>query len=526
MSAYAVIHDGATCVCLLGLAVSEADSRTRTTGRPRGREDVFMPFHMLRMNVVRSFRWGVAFVLVCSSCAGGQRAGGEGVPKRLRIETRTTSVLRGHPLSPGASRSLLVVWGGESMNKEAMPETGVCHVLDLSAAEPTFRKTFSLRGDATYSFHSGLLEGWGVATEVTQDPFHRRILWLNPLSGMLGDTIVDDEYVQNSQQSGSEVLLKGGVSQCMYKINMEKGAVTKYLLPLWRSVYCTGGTCIGLADIEGRPQVTQIDFDACEAVVWGMPPLGQLEAERVRTGSASPAGEGCEDGAYFVTPPLLIGVGRLGCQSSVWWMPRGGDWTLVARDVPYSYYFSASVNRGELWAVYMGEGRFAVAKCVHPEHDFQKAKPTNEAVEPTTAITMLIDGKTGRVLEETPPYAHGYITECHIPRGWLSEKLRRQMGMKEDESGEGFLPDGEGGFLRYGKGQTIPMPQGTSAAVSPDGRRFATWRRGETVEAPNKPSVVVEDSISNTVKSFTVTSEKRFFCIETVQWVDFLAPSH
>ena len=434
------------------------------------------------------------------------------------------SVPRGGPLSAGVSRPLLLVWGyGNSKRKMGHADAGVCYLLDMCADEPSFRKVLSFPGEVSYGLVSSLLGGWGVGREVTRlsnDGTRARILWINPVSGSMGNTIIDGHPGWRASQIGSEVRLKLWPS-FLYSVDIEKEVLTEY------RILVEGGSfdateCIGFSQIQGIRLVTQLDFESRDAVVWGMPPVS-LKDEGLESyiyTQVCAAGPGCADGVYLVTPGWGLGSSstRVGCKSSVWWRPRGSEWTVVARDVPC--YERKSSLPCWLDVAYLGGGRFAIAKAVYLD-DESRSKENPEI--PLSAVTMLVDGRTGTILEETQPYAASYRSSCRIPEAWWSEKPKTPTGAKKGKSGSSFVIDRQGEVVRYGEGKTAPFPSETYAEESSDGRWLATCRIQKVIEAPNVASVVTIDGVSNTVRSFTITPEQRLFWIGEMQWVDFVA---
>ena len=143
-----------------------------------------------------------------------------------------------------------------------------------------------------------------------------------------------------------------------------------------------------------------------------MPPPGFDADHPARRGyDIHPAGIGGADGMYAIRG------------FSLWYHPRCGAWFPVIRDVLIVKTFGGAAPW--LPVRYVGNGRFAVAKTVKDEVKVPKAWPQDESMfGAAEAVTLLVDGLTGKVLKQSKPFVYNHNPEPQIPHSWWSTAMK------------------------------------------------------------------------------------------------------
>ena len=187
------------------------------------------------------------------------------------------------------------------------------------------------------------------------------------------------------------------------------------------SHFCPLGNNSLLA-LEGGQRIVKIDLAKSQAEVLGEPPKGR----RPSTGfddatSVYPAGPGCRDGVYCIR------------DFSLFFKPPKEDWHTVIEHVNIIKTFGGFAVH--LPVAYVGQGRFAVAKTTKDAVEQPEEKKGDFDGTPGLAATMLIDGRTGRILKQTAPRLYGNNPPLDVPDDWWSADVKPRRGAWSDQKG-------------------------------------------------------------------------------------------
>jgi len=202
---------------------------------------------------------------------------------------------------------------------------------------------------------------------------------------------------------------------------------------------------------------------------------------------------------------------------ALWYKPPDARWLRVIRGV--HILKAAGGETPWLPVAYLGARRFAVAKTAM---DGGPPAPPAEGPEaPPVSSTMLIDGMTGRIIEETTPRAYDYMPELDIPDAWWSGEARagRKRQAEQPVTVAPITWVQESSVYRFKDGRTVKRVSGEEAALSRDGRRLAIYR--EWTPSGGPPARIrfrIFDAETEGEKSVEISLEEEEAFVRSASW--------
>ena len=348
-------------------------------------------------------------------------------------------------------------------------------VFDPITPKKGLHKIFSGPSQSQYlRFMTPLYGGWGLASgrlDPAKEPeSDGPWFWFNLLSGETGPTI-EDTFWQRWMDRGwlvgqRGVDRKGGRSVSRIARYHPLEAVMKtteldfsYINWLDRS------DVLGVARLDVGERVVRLNVETSQYEVIANPPPGYNgNSDNLFGFSISPAGGNGRDGIYSIDG------------FSLWFHPTDGDWHEVIRDVHIVKTFGGAPPG--LPIRYLGDGRFAVAKTVKDEVEAPETTPPDEAVfGAAEAVTMLIDGVTGKVIKESAPHIYNHNPSPAIPDDWWAADLKPKPPAPETKPKSIFQWDEKNRELRFVGGKILKLGEDDEILESDDGRHLAVYQK-------------------------------------------------
>jgi len=387
------------------------------------------------------------------------------------------------------------------------------YTYDPARPDEGFQKVFDAPGESQYCrFLTPLYGGCGVAmgsVEPDMDPVVRRLFWFDLLGGEPGETIAFEPY--GEWISGSEVLFRADGR--VHRFDALEGTLRSYSIDLDLDRVIGEHTLIALIDVgfsaDGGRRIIRFQMDEEKITDLGPvpPPL--------RAGSGGrllPAGPDGRDGLYYVDDAqrLLDGF-------TLWYKPPDCRWFPVIRKV---HVFKTFGGMPPLLPVaYLGNRRFAVARTVRD--DVPGRPGEKRAIIPwALCSTLLIDGMTGRTLEETEPVIYDHNPSLEIPDRWWSEEARKLRDRKgEIEKKRPIQWDGEQGVYRYAGDRALRPEKDEEVLISSDGRYLAVYGKWSREEGPiSKIAFRIIDGASGEERTHEVVRPAKTLLVNAAAW--------
>lgn len=353
-------------------------------------------------------------------------------------------------------------------------------VFDPAAPEKGLRQIFSGPGDGQYlRFMTPLFGGWGVASgrlDREKEPEREGPwFWFNPMEGKTGPNIdvdiwprwIDGRWFVGEQMRDDK---DGGTLRRVIRYDPLKALVRTTELDFTYINWLDKSAILGVARLKEGERVVRLDLGKSEYEIIGRPPPGSDPGSNRRSGfEVSPAGENLRDG-IFATGGFFDGF-------SLWFLPKGGEWHSVIRDVHIVKTFGG--NFPWLPVDYVGNGRFAVSKTVKDEVDVPKTTPKEDAIfGAAEAVTMLIDGVTGKVLKQSEPFVYNHNPPLKIPDDWWAAGMKpaAPAAVKVAEKSL-FEWDEAKREVRFAGGKVVKLAEDDERDESGDGRFLAIYQK-------------------------------------------------
>lgn len=390
-------------------------------------------------------------------------------------------------------------------------------VFDPAKPEKGLHKIFSGPGNDQYIFfETPLIGGWGVMSgrlDSAKEPDEASPwFWFNLLTGEKGP-VIDVDLWRQRNDNGWLV----GQQQLDRKDDTHINRIARYH-PLNAVAQTTeldfsyinwldGTDVLGVAKLDFGERVIRLDVETSQYEIIAEPPPGYNgHAERWTRLSIEPAGIDGKDGIYAIDGFTL------------WFRPLGGEWHQVIRDVHIVKTFGGASPF--LPVCYVGDGRFAVAKTVQDEIEVPASTPRDEVVfGAAVAVTMLIDGVTGKVIKESAPEIYNHNPSPVIPDDWWVADLKPKTPEPEPEHKSLFHWNEEKRELRYADGKVMILGEDYEHEESDDGRYLVIYQqcpRGGDKEKTKVPFQIINGA-SGQVHTAEVVSDF-FEVLVDVSW--------
>jgi hypothetical protein len=357
-----------------------------------------------------------------------------------------------------------------------------------------------------------LFAGWSVVSgqlDPEKEPDDEGSwFWFNLLTGEIGPTMDVDLWHRWMDGGwlvgGQSVDMKGGRSiSRIARVHPLEAVVKTTELDFTYLNWLGRSEVLGVAKLDIGERVVRLDAESSQyEVIAEPPPKREGIPNRSFDFSISPAGMGGRDGIYAIEA------------FSLWFRPDGGDWHSVIRNVHIVKTFGGMPP--SLPVRYVGDGRFAVAKTVKDDVEVPE-KPRHEPdMGAAEAVTMLIDGVTGKVLKETAPYIYSENPRPSIPDDWWAAGHKPKPPEPEPERISLFQWDEESRKIRFADDKVVELGEDDEHLESDDGSTVVIYQqcpRGGGKE-PTKVPFRIIDGKTGTIHTAEVASD--FFEV----WVD------
>jgi hypothetical protein len=378
-------------------------------------------------------------------------------------------------------------------------------VFDPAEPERGVRRIFVGPGNyQRLALHTPLFGGWGIASgrldpdrEPDQD---EGLFWFNLLDGTKGPRIGAAGSDERLDETGMTYL---GDGNRVCQLDPLGGTLRVIDLELEDVRWLTPTRLLGRARIKDAPRLVQVDTVRASCEVIGALPDGFGDGHAFLGGGVFTAGGHGAEGYYAVRGFTL------------WYLPPGkpwevaeaGDWRLVIDKVPVVKTFGGVAPW--LPVCYVGRGRFAVAKTVRDDIPVPPLVPEDERMfGAAEAVTMLLDGRTGKVLKTTAPYYYNHNPPLRIEDSWWSDALRPKPPLEKATPPSPFRWNKERTEVRFGADGKETLGEDDESVLSHDGRFLAIYPRWSRMDdGETKLTVRIIDGQSGSVRRLEIASE-------------------
>lgn len=459
-----------------------------------------------RLQALRCKNAKVAAVCLAGVIVGGTMSGGELIQAPV-IERRVAEIPKGPAVDGSLPRPVLVIKLDERGEFPGSRTVSSYWTFDPGEPGKGLHKIFSGPGDDQYlRFMTPLFGGYGLASgrlDPKKEPEgDGSWFWFNPMTGKTGPTVEADLSTQWMDE---------GWWICEQRADRDDGKSVTWIVryhPLQAIVRTTEldfscldwvgrSEVLGVARLEQGERVVQMDVKTSKYEVIGEPPPGYHPGGNGQHGfDFSPAGKNCRDGVYAING------------FSLWFRPKNGAWHSVIRHVHIMKTFGGAGP--QLFARYVGDGRFAVPKTVKDSVEVPESTPPDEALFPAAeAVTMLIDGVTGKVIEESKPFIYNHSPLPEIPDDWWAAGLKPKPAEPEVAPKSLFQWDEKNREVRFAGDKVVKLGEDDEHEVSGDGCYLVIYQqcpRGGG-KAKTKVPIRILDGRTGQVHSAEVTSD-------------------
>jgi hypothetical protein len=438
-------------------------------------------------------------------------------------ETRKATVIERKVAAPPKStaiegplpRPLLMVKlveRNEPFDDNAISTIWVC---DPAAPEKELERVFIGPGQSQY-LHSmtPLSGGWGVAygqldPEKEPDKGSQRF-WFNLLSGETGPTV--DVDLWGDQEANGWIVGQqrieaedGSKSDRISRYHPLKAVVQTTQLDFSYINWLEPTDVLGVAKLDVGERIVRLDVETSQYKIIAEPPPGYDRNDNGGWNGWS-IGLAGTDGLYAVNGFAL------------WFRPFDGAWHHVIRDVHIVKTFGGAPPF--LPVRYVGDGRFAVAKTIQDEIEVPADTPPDEVVfRAAVAVTMLIDGITGKVVKESAPNIYNHNPSPVIPDDWWSGDLKPKPPVQKPKQKSLFQWNEEKRELSFADGKVLKLSEDDKFEESEEGRYLAIYQAWADDDAKGRTKVTfrIIDGETGQVQITGMTSEFREVMVD-VSW--------
>lgn len=435
-------------------------------------------------------------VLACLACGVASAAERFQVP----VTERNVAALPIGPAIEGAlPRSLLLVKLGERGEHVGDPTVSSFHVYDPAFPEKGLRRIFSGPGDDQHlRFMTPLFGGYGVASgqlDPTKEPEgDESWFWFNLLEGKSGPKIEVDLWQRWMDQGWfvGEKFEEGKDGRTFSRIiryEPIKGLVRTTEMEFSSIQWLGKSEVLGIAKRKEGERVLRLNVETSECEIIGeLPPVSRPFTRDFRV--ALTGRDGCE-GIHVIDG------------FSLWFQPSGGKWHSVIRDVHIVKTFGGAFPWLPVQDV--GNGRFAVAKTVKD----QVTPKEEDYFGAAEAVTMLIEGSTGKVLKQSEPYVYNHNPPLVIPDEWWEAGMKPKSDQVERKSSSSFHWDEKKRVLCFAGDKILQLSEDDEFRESNDGNHAVIYQkcpRGGGKEV-TRVSLRIVDGKTGEIRSVEVQSK-------------------
>lgn len=347
---------------------------------------------------------------------------------------------------------LQIIEGHEVLDREkkyllAQQSRTRYYVLNPAEKNKGFTQIFDGPGHQYSKFVSPLFNGWCIVDgKINKDfkPERGELFWFNAITGDRGSIIqkgsskefIFKEYLIFFSNKGlNKYHLKSGelslipiksenlrvvapnsivkdnlvfyTEKGLYRYHLESGEL--FYIPIELKAYQVISSDEIFAEIAGANESSLIELDI---LTFNIKRIAKIPSALNVTKTRLPArfiGKADKDGVFIVN------------EYSLWFKPNNQEWRNVVKDVPIVGVLMGSVPH--LPVVYLGNGKFAVTKSIEKEVVSTKKNDADDYQPPDyLSVTMLIDGYTGKIIQENKPTVYKQNPKQKIPDHWLTEK--------------------------------------------------------------------------------------------------------
>lgn len=423
------------------------------------------------MNILNSFHLPRLLLVIVVS---GMACAGEFIKVPV-TEKEVAALPKGSVIEGPLPRQVLIVNLQERGEFPGSRTVSSYWVFDPAFPEKSLRKIFTGPGQGQYlRFMTPLFGGYGLASgrlDPEKEPERDGPwFWFNPLEGKVGPNI-DVDMWQERMNAGSfvgEHVIHGKESESISRIvryDPLKAVVRTTEMEFYYLNWLNNSEVLGVAKLKDGEREVRLDVEKSEYEVIGNPPpcFGQKDTNIYRF-TIIPAGKKCRDGIYAIN------------DFSLYFLPTGGEWHTVIHDVHIVKTFGGAPPR--LPVIYVGNGRFAVAKTVKDKVKVPKTTLKHDAIfGAAEAVTMLIDGTTGEVHKQSKPYIYNQNPEPQIPDDWWAVGLKPKPTEPEIKVKTHFHWDEKRHEIRYAGDKVMKLGEDDERAESGDGRHLLIYQK-------------------------------------------------
>jgi hypothetical protein len=352
-------------------------------------------------------------------------------------------------------------------------------VFDPAAPEKGLRKIFSGPGqDQLLRFITPLFGGWGVASgrlDREKEPEREGPwFWFNPMEGKAGPNIdvdmwarwIDGGWFVGEQMKDDK---DGGTLRRVIRYDPLKALVRTTELDFTYINWLDKSTILGVAMLKEGERIVRMDVGKSAYEIIGRPPPGSdPRSNRMSGFEVSAAGGNCRDG--------IFASGGFFDDFSLWFLPNGGEWHPVIRNVHIVKTFGGKFPW--LPVSYVGNCRFAVTKTVKDEVEVPKTTPREDAIfGAAEAVTMLIDGVTGKVLKQSEPFIYNHNPPLKIPDDWWAAGMKPEAPAAPVKAASLFDWNEAKREIHFAGGKVVKLGEDDERDESGDGRFLAIYQK-------------------------------------------------
>ena len=333
------------------------------------------------------------------------------------------------------------------------------------------------------------LESWGLEAIYSGGP----MCWFNLLTGERSPSISDSGITLvkfGEREFFDPSYCSIGYGQ-LYDIN--RGILVRYEPKISYGLRESGrGRVLGIFKEKGKAEIIEIDLRAGKGYLWGELPNREIE---LSLHEVLPAGENCKDGIFIDT------------WMGVWLKKRGWDkgWRKVIGPIAVE---GPGACGGRPQVTYLGSYRFAVTATMNFNRKFGDM----------LSFTMLIDGLTGKILDETDPIPARYPKE-NIPWDWWDPEIRQPMFPRQPWR-RFFSWDKDNSVFFFGDSGILRLQENWNILFSESGEFAVVWGRVPAGRKQEK-TLLFKVIIGPTGKTYTLSIPEGEFeiFVNALRWL-------
>lgn len=375
------------------------------------------------------------------------------------------------------------------------------YLYDAATPETGFRKVYEGPGgdfEQYCQFVTPLFGGVGLASgriDPTSRVSRDRLFWFDLFGDGPMETIAEKPWKERMVGNEFRYRASDGYNHCF---NFLDGTVRSFPGHL---SWIGENLLVGVEKVDEALHVVMVDaLKSIKIDLGRVPPSCDRSWRRWPRPAIFPAGPEARDGIFIEDYN----------EYSVWYKAPKCRWLRVVKNI--SVVDNPWTSRSDIWLpiAYVGDRRFAVGGYVWSEGDSGKF------------VTMLVEGMTGRVVEESKNRKIDYMSSLEIPERWWSEDLARISKSREDAR-KGKRPfewvEKEKSY-RYAKDKQLKISEDQKASLSQDGRYLMVYQpkaKGYWPRVEHKFTLI--DGISGERRHITLPIRAERAEVDRVAWL-------